>query len=83
MTDDQYAAILTQHLSLLEQIHTLWVVLIVLVGVGLVALLLMFFAAAWSVTKVNERTDARHKELEAKFMLLIDALLGRIANERS
>jgi hypothetical protein len=92
MTPEEYASLLQQHVELLVQIRNLWIALVVAGFIGLIFIGLMMFAAAWSVANVNKQTTIlfstyiqnetrKREELEAKFVLLIDALLGRIGRQ--
>jgi hypothetical protein len=85
MDEAQVAEIMRQHIEILVQIKGIWIALVIGAILALAFLGLMMYAAAWSVTKVNEQTaklilteTRERKELEAKFTLLIDALIGRI-----
>ena len=89
MTEDQLALLIKQHVDLLSEIQKLWVAFTVIVVLGLIFLVAMLLAAAWSVYVVNKRQTGNvvgikegQAALEGKFSLLIDVLLETEKNRR-
>lgn len=71
MTEDQYAALVQQHVQLLELSHELLTALVALSVIQLVSLLLITGLAAWSVQRVSHNHQVEFRmilELLAKVL---------------
>lgn len=78
MDMQQYGELIRQHVELVAKLDQLWAAFIILILLGLMFLVSMLLAAAWSVHTVNKR----QLSLEGKFNLLIDVLLQTEKNRR-
>lgn len=86
LTETDYSELLQQHTELLIQIDKVWIALVASAFVGLMFILLMMFAAAWSVRTVNKRqsnSEEQIREINSKFTLLIDILLEDAKRRRA
>jgi uncharacterized membrane protein YjgN (DUF898 family) len=85
---EQYGELIKQHTEQLAELQKLWLVFIVLMFLGLIFLVTMLAAAAWSVRTVVNRQVAgeaeitrQQLELQGKFSLLIDVLLKTVRRQ--
>jgi dolichol kinase len=78
VSDSAVVELLSQHVQLISQVERLWTVFIVLAFLGALLIVVILFAAVWSVRTVNRQ----QRELEGKFTLLIDILLEGVKRER-